>query len=81
MAKEINLSNFLSHVKEYENMHDLWCAKLVANGLQSIQSVCNNINNEELTNLMDSFMKFVSLLAQCKPNYNKSTLKQSEVGT
>lgn len=81
MAKEINLSKFLSKVEEYENMPDLWCAKLVANGRQTIQSVCNNINNEELTNLMDSFMKFVSLLTQCNPNYTKTTLKQSEVST
>lgn len=81
MAKQINLTNFFKKIEDYENMQDLWCAKLVENGRQTIQSVCNNIDNQQLTSLMDSFVKFVSLLVECNPNFTKTTLKQREVPT
>jgi len=55
-------------LEEYENIHAKWCADLIANGRQTLQSICNIIDNDLLVNLMDSFMKFVSLLAQCNTN-------------
>jgi len=82
MSKQIPFSDFLSKLEEYEHLHS-WCAKLIADGRYSIQSVCNNIDSMQLTNLMDSFMKFVILLTQCDPNslsnVKNSTLIPNEV--
>lgn len=81
MAKQIILDNLLGKLDEYENEHDLWCAKLTKNGKQALQFVSNNINSVELINLTNSFIKFVSLFAQCKPNSSsdKNNGIQSEV--
>jgi len=62
------LLNSFNILKEYENIHAKWCADLIANGRQTLQSLCNIIDNDLLVNLMDSFMRFVSLLAQCNTN-------------
>ncbi|XP_016663524.1 E3 ubiquitin-protein ligase rnf8-B [Acyrthosiphon pisum] len=74
--------NSFNILEEYENVHAKWCAELIANGRQTLQSICNIIDNDLLRNLMDSFMKFVSLLAQCHPNslsYEKITYKPSDL--
>jgi len=60
--------NCINILEEYENIHAKWCAELIANGRQTLQSICNIIDNDLLVNLMNSFMGFVSLLAQCNPN-------------
>ncbi|XP_015377309.1 PREDICTED: E3 ubiquitin-protein ligase RNF8-B-like [Diuraphis noxia] len=62
------LLNSFNILEEYENIHAKWCADLIANGRQTLQSLCNIIDNDLLVNLMDSFMRFVSLLAQCNTN-------------
>lgn len=67
MSKRIDFSNFLTKLEEYENVF-AWCTKLIENGRQALQSVSNYIDNEHLTKLMDSFMSFILLLAQCNPN-------------
>lgn len=82
MSEKIHFSNFLKKVEKYENVHTVWCAKLVAHGRRTIQSVCNNIDNKQLTNLTDSFMRFISLLAQSNPSSlsnEKHSFKPSEV--
>lgn len=74
--------NCYNLLEEYENIHAKWCAELIANGRKTLQSISNSIDNDLLVNLMDSFMSFVSLLAQCQPNSlsNKtSTFKPSDV--
>jgi len=76
--------NSFNLLEEYENIHAKWCAELIANGRQTLQSICNIIDNDLLINLMDSFMKFVSLLAQCNTNSlsdKKITYKPSDVCT
>ena len=60
--------NNLNILKEYENIHAKWCAELISNGRQTLLSICNIIDNDLLISLMDSFMRFVSLLAQCHPD-------------
>jgi len=66
MSKQTNFSKFLSKLEDYEN--DILCIQFIASGRQILQSVYNSINNEQLTNLTDSFMKFLSLLSQYHPN-------------
>jgi len=70
MSKQTNFSNFLSKLEEYENVNDFLCIQLIASGRQILQSLYNSINNEQLTNLTDSFMKFMSLL----PHYHSNSL-------
>ncbi|XP_022181826.1 uncharacterized RING finger protein C2A9.04c-like [Myzus persicae] len=75
------LLNSFNVLKEYENIHAKWCAELIANGRQTLQSISNIIDNDMLINLMDSFMGFVSLLAQCNTNAlsdEKITYKPSD---
>jgi len=74
--------NSFNILEEYENVHAKWCAELIANGRQTLQSICNIIDIDLLKKLMDSFMKFVSLLAQCHPNSlsdEKISYKPSDV--
>lgn len=68
MSKDISFSIFLDTLEDYENVHAVWCSELIANGRQALQSVFNHVDYEDLTNLMDSFMHFVSLLSQCNSN-------------
>jgi hypothetical protein len=68
MSKQIIFSNFLNKLEEYENSNFIWCADLIANGRQTLLSVFNSIDNEQLTNLVESFTKFLSLLTQYNPN-------------
>ncbi|XP_060836072.1 E3 ubiquitin-protein ligase LNX-like [Rhopalosiphum padi] len=73
--------NNLNILEEYENIHAKWCAELIANGRQTLLSICNIIDNDLLISLMDSFMRFVSLLAQCHPNSlsdGKNIIKPSD---
>ncbi|CAH1721118.1 unnamed protein product [Aphis gossypii] len=73
--------NSFNILEEYENIHAKWCAELIANGRKTLLSLRNIIDNDLLINLMDSFMKFVSLLSQCDPNslsVEKSTYKPSD---
>lgn len=83
MSKQIIFSNFLNKLEEYENSNFIWCADLVANGRQTLLSVYNSIDNEQLTNLVESFTTFISLLTQCNPNSSLSNennnLTQNEV--
>lgn len=65
MSKQTIFSHFLSKIEEYENMHDSLYIQLITNGRQILQTIYNSVDNEQLTNLTDSFMKFMSLLAQC----------------
>ncbi|XP_025424572.1 postreplication repair E3 ubiquitin-protein ligase RAD18-like [Sipha flava] len=88
MSKQIIFSNFLNKLEEYENSNFIWCADLIANGRQTLLSVFNSIDNEQLTNLVESFTKFLSLLTQYNPNsltnenniliQNEPTPKQNE---
>lgn len=78
MSKQIHFSKFLNKLEEYENDHGKWCSKLLTVGRQTIESVSNNIDDKQLTNLTQSFMEFVTLLTQSKSN-EKNTIKPSEV--
>lgn len=69
MSKHVDFSNFLTKLEEYENVF-AWCTKLIENGRQALQSVSSYVDNEHLTNLMDSFMSFILLLAQSNPNFS-----------
>ncbi|XP_025196325.1 postreplication repair E3 ubiquitin-protein ligase RAD18-like [Melanaphis sacchari] len=60
--------NSFKILEEYENIHAKWCAELIANGRKTLLSISNIIDNDLLINLMDNFMRFVSLLAQYHPD-------------
>lgn len=66
MSKQISFSIFLDQLEEYENV--LWSSKLIENGRQTFQSIYNHTDEEQLMNLMNSFIHFVSLLTQCHSN-------------
>lgn len=68
MSKQISFSIFLDQLEEYENVYALWCSKLIENGRQIFQSVYEHTDEKHLINLMNSFIHFVSLLAQCNSN-------------
>jgi len=68
MSKQTTFSRFLSKLEEYENTHDDMYIQLISNGRQILQSVYNKVNNEQLTNLSESFINFMSLLTQCHSN-------------
>lgn len=71
MSKQISFSNFLDKLEEYEKT--IWCTQLVANGRKALLSVYNGIDNEQLANLTDTFIDFVSLLSQCHPDSSPDT--------
>lgn len=81
MSKLLTFPNFLSKLEEFEKKHTSQCAKLIENGRQIFQSICHDINKEHLTNLMESFMNFVTLLTQCYTNSSeeKITLALNQV--
>lgn len=82
MSNQIRFSKLVSKLEEYENDHDLWCTNFVTLGRQTIQSVSNSLDNEQLSYVMYSFIKLVSILKKCTPNTSsdkKNILKLNEV--
>lgn len=81
MSKQIIFSNFLNKLEEYENSNFVWCSELVANGRQTLLSVYNSIDTEQLTNLVESFTTFISLLTQYHSNSSNEehVISQNEV--
>lgn len=82
MSKQISFSIFLDQLEEYENVNPLRCSKLIENGRQIFQSIYNRTDEDHLINLMNSFIHFVSLLAQCHSNSlseDENIIKPNEV--
>lgn len=68
MSKQIIFSNFLIKLEDYEKEQASLFTEFISNGRQILQSISNSIDKDQLINLTDSFMGFLSLLSQCHPN-------------
>lgn len=82
MSKKLSFSIFLDQLEEYENVHALWCSKLIESGRETLQSIYNHTDKEQLIAVMNSFIYFISLLAECHSNSlldNENYVKSSEV--
>lgn len=82
MSKQVIVSNFLIKLEDYEKKQASWFTELISNGRKIFQSISNSIDEDQLKNLTDSFMGFLSLLSQCHPNLlsnEENILTQSEV--